>query len=144
MRTPGWTIVLAACILVVPAGRGTAQGRGPAPARTTLSGVYSAAQAARGRVVYVSYCRSCHSVQSHTGATFAQWWRGKQLSEMYTWIGERMPKNDPGSLAYEEVADVVAYLLQMNAMPVGRRELPPDSAALSKIRIVTATKRTTP
>ena len=34
-----------------------------------------------------------------------------------------MPKNDPGSLAPEDVADVVAYLLKMNAMPVGKDEL---------------------
>ena len=49
-----------------------------------------------------------------------------------------MPKNEPGSLALSEYADVVAYLLKMNAMPTGQNELPPSVAELQKIRIVTA------
>jgi hypothetical protein len=31
----------------------------------------------------------------------------------------------------------MAYLLKMNAMPVGKEELPPDADALKKIRIET-------
>ena len=46
-----------------------------------------------------------------------------------------MPKNDPGRLAPEDVADVVAYLLKMNAMPVGKTELYPDADSLKKFRI---------
>jgi len=96
---------------------------------TTLSGVYTEAQAARGRNVYFGNCRSCHSPQSHTGETFATWWRGKRLSELFTFVSTRMPKNDPGSLSPEDAADVVAFLLQMNAMPPGKRELAAAEAA---------------
>ncbi len=46
-----------------------------------------------------------------------------------------MPKNDPGSLAPEDVADVMAYLLKMNAMPVGPNELPADVDSLKQYRI---------
>jgi hypothetical protein len=46
-----------------------------------------------------------------------------------------MPKNDPGSLAPEDAADVVAYLLQMNAIPAGKRELPPVADSLTPYRI---------
>jgi hypothetical protein len=46
-----------------------------------------------------------------------------------------MPKNDPGSLAPEDVADVVAYLLKMNALPVGPNEIYPDADSLKKFRI---------
>jgi hypothetical protein len=54
-----------------------------------------------------------------------------------------MPKNDPGSLAPEDVADVMAYLLKMNAMPVGPNELPADVDSLKKYRIEAKSKRTT-
>ncbi len=102
---------------------------------TTLDGVYTKGQAARGKNVYAGTCRSCHAPQSHTGETFETWWRGKQLSELFTFVSTKMPKNDPGSLAPEDVADVVAYLLEMNAMPAGKRELYPDADSLRRYRI---------
>lgn len=102
---------------------------------TTLDGVYTDEQASRGKDVYLNSCRSCHTPVSHTGATFNKWWRGKRLSDLFAFISTRMPKNDPGSLAAEDVADVVAYLLKMNAMPVGPAELPADADSLKPIRI---------
>jgi mono/diheme cytochrome c family protein len=105
--------------------------RGP----TTLSGIYTRDQAARGRNVYAGQCRSCHTPQSHTGETFEAWWGGKPLSELFTFVATQMPKNDPGSLASEDVADVVAYLLEMNAMPAGKRELRPDADSLKQYRV---------
>lgn len=111
-----------------------------APAYTgpsTQSGIYTEAQAKRGRRVYSSSCQSCHSPQSHTGATFAQWWRGKQLSDLFTFVLTRMPKNDPGSLYPEDVADVIAYLMKMNAMPTGSEEIYPEADSLKKFRIET-------
>ena len=105
------------------------------PGPSTLSGVYTNEQASRGKDVYMGNCKTCHSPASHTGTTFAKWWRGKQLSDLYTFVSTRMPKNDPGSLAAEDVADVMAYLLKMNAMPVGPGELPADVDSLKKVRI---------
>jgi mono/diheme cytochrome c family protein len=146
------TFAVAACLAAVLASSARAQGPKPAgkpvqaarpaasaaktPSRpSTLSGVYTNEQAGRGKNLYTGTCRSCHSPTSHTGATFAQWWRGKPLSDLFTFISERMPKNDPGTLAPEDVADVVAYLLKMNAMPVGKNELYPDADSLKKFRI---------
>ena len=102
---------------------------------TTLDGVYTNEQASRGKDVYFNSCRSCHTPVSHTGATFNKWWRGKHLSDLFAFVSTRMPKNDPGSLAPEDVADVIAYLLKMNAMPVGPAELPADADSLKPIRI---------
>ena len=114
----------------------TAKAAAKAPSGpSTLSGVYTDEQAARGKEVYVVSCKSCHTADTHTGETFAKWWKGKQLSELFNFVASRMPKNDPGSLAIEEVADVTAYLLKMNAMPVGAGELPPDADSLKKFRI---------
>jgi mono/diheme cytochrome c family protein len=140
----GWTMTLGACMLVAFARHASAQTKSAPAARatvaatsSTLSGVYTDEQAGRGKDVYFGSCRSCHTPASHTGATFAKWWRGKRLSDLFTFVSTRMPKNDPGSLAPEDVADVMAYLLKMNVMPVGTVELPADADSLEKIRIET-------
>jgi len=111
---------------------------------STLDGLYTDEQASRGKDVYFNSCRSCHTPASHTGATFNQWWRGKHLSDLFAFVSTRMPKNDPGSLAPEDVADVMAYLLKMNAMPVGPNELPADVDSLKKYRIEAKPKTTPP
>jgi mono/diheme cytochrome c family protein len=104
--------------------------------RTTHAGVYSAAQAERGKMQYAVSCRSCHTAASHTGVTFAKWWKDRTLADLFGYMSTQMPKNDPGSLEPDQYADVVAYLLRMNAMPAGRADLLPDSSALAQIRIV--------
>jgi mono/diheme cytochrome c family protein len=142
----GWTIAVAVCMLVrdpshafAQTGKSSATSGGAVSdsSASTLSGVYTDEQASRGKDVYAGTCRSCHTPASHTGATFNKWWRGKHLSDLFLFVSTRMPKNDPGTLAPEDVADVMAYLLKMNAMPVGKEELPPDADALKKIRIET-------
>jgi quinoprotein glucose dehydrogenase len=107
----------------------------PAHGRSTRDGVYSAAQAERGADVYAGFCRSCHAPASHTGPVFANAWRGRPLAELVQYVTERMPKNDPGGLGADQYADVVAYLLKLNAQPAGRAELPADAGALGSIRI---------
>jgi len=141
----GWTIAVAACMLVRGPSHVTAQTGKPSTVSagatsdspSTLNGVYTDEQASRGKDVYAGSCRSCHTPASHTGATFNKWWRGKHLSDLFVYVSTRMPKNDPGSLAPEDVADVMAYLLKMNAMPVGKEELSADADSLKKIRIET-------
>jgi mono/diheme cytochrome c family protein len=141
MRTSFAVSALAALSLAATAARpASAQGATTHPAdsagkRTTRSGVYTAAQAERGEEVYAGFCRSCHTAASHTGATFASTWKGRSMADLYGYVAEQMPKNDPGGLAAEQYADVVAYLLRVNAMPAGRTELAPDPTALGAIRI---------
>jgi mono/diheme cytochrome c family protein len=109
---------------------------GPPPSGpSTKVGVYTNEQANRGKQVYAGSCRSCHSPTSHTGQVFVDWWQNKRLSELYNYIASQMPKNDPGTLAPEDVADVVAYLLKMNEMPTGKSELYPDADSLKKFWI---------
>jgi mono/diheme cytochrome c family protein len=112
-----------------------------AQSRTTQTGVYSAEQAARGEDIYAGMCKSCHAAVSHTGVAFQKSWDGRSLSELFGYISTRMPKNEPGSLAPEEYADVLAYLLELNQMPVGKTELPPDTTVLGRIRIESHTSR---
>jgi len=140
-----WTTALLACMLFVAGAAATdaqttkttkpVAAAKAVPGPSTLSGVYTDEQASRGKDIYAGNCKMCHLPSTHTGETFAKWWRGKQLSDLFTFISTRMPKNSPGLLADEDVADVTAYLLKMNAMPVGPGELPPDVDSLKKFRI---------
>jgi mono/diheme cytochrome c family protein len=110
--------------------------------QSTRSGIYTAAQAERGRMQYALSCRSCHTAASHTGVTFAKWWKDRTVADLYAYMSTQMPKNDPGSLEPEQYADVIAYLLKMNAMPPGTAELLADSSALAQIRIEVPLKTT--
>ena len=128
-------VVSAACLLAALTQSSAAQQ--PAQ-RSTTAGVYTEAQATRGKDTYSGMCLGCHSAGSHNGASFLTAWGGRPLWELYGYISERMPKNEPGSLPAEEYAQVVSYLLKLNGMPAGALELPTDSLALKAIRFDTA------
>lgn len=135
----GCTIVLALSILAIFAREGTAQ-NGSEPRRLASAGVYSTTQAARGRETYAAACQGCHTPASHTGVAFRTGWGGRLLSELFAYLVERMPKNEPGTLAREEYVDLTAYLLLLNGMPAGQEELPADTVILRTIRIDSTTK----
>ena len=105
-----------------------------AAARSTKSRVYTTAQANRGEEVYMSTCVSCHPPATYKGGVFLTW-QGRTLAELLDFLTEKMPKSDPGSLTPKEYMDVVAYLLKINSMPVGRVDLPTAPAALKGIKI---------
>ncbi|MGH7710576.1 MAG: c-type cytochrome [Gemmatimonadaceae bacterium] len=134
-RIPAPFLAVAAAALLCARTIAAQHSGGGSSVRSARSGVYTAAQAARGRDLYALQCRSCHTPESHTGVIFDTWWGGKLLSDLFEYVQERMPKNEPGSLTPQEYADVVAYLLRMNALPTGGEELSTDVSALSKIRI---------
>lgn len=121
-------------LLLVCAGPLRAQD-GTNAARSTLSGVYTRDQANRGRDIYAGMCQSCHTAASHSGVTFANSWGGRRLSDLFAFVSEKMPKNEPGSLSREEYALILAHILRMNGMPAGFDELPADSLALRRIQI---------
>jgi mono/diheme cytochrome c family protein len=104
---------------------------------STKDGVYTTGQASRGEEVYMGLCVSCHPVAMHSGAAFTVRWGGRQLSELYDAIKEKMPKNDPGSLTPDESAQVVAYLLKLNDLAAGQTALDADVEKLKRIRIDT-------
>jgi mono/diheme cytochrome c family protein len=114
----------------------------PDSMRSTLAGVYTSAQAARGRETFAGLCQSCHSPDTHTGPAFTANWGVQPLSRLFLYISENMPQTDPGTLTPEQYAQVLAYILQMNGLPAGQRELPANVKELRLIRFDTAS--TTP
>ena len=104
-------------------------------ARTTMDGVYTLAQATKGKDVFASSCQSCHTPTQHSGPPFRNKWFGKSLGDLYAYIRKEMPKNEPGSMSDEDYVRALAYLLRMNGMPTGSTPLTADSAALHRIRL---------
>ncbi len=62
-------------------------------------------------------------------------WNNRPLWDLWDWISNKMPKNDPGSLTPAEVVQVMAYILQQNKMPAGTTALPPNEKTLYGIKI---------
>jgi len=127
-------LFLSTCIVVLATNAG-AQSDASNGQRSTGQGVYSREQWLRGRDVYAGLCAGCHQAVTHVGPQFSTSWAGKKLSDLFGFLRERMPKNDPGSLSEQEYVDVMSYMLRLNGMPSGVDELPADSVALTKIRI---------
>ena len=101
-----------------------------APSRSVKDGVYTAAQATRGRALYEEKCVSCH-----TNRMWGQDWPEKSLFDVYDIVKNFMPEDNPGSLTAAQTRDVVAYILQNNKLPAGKTELPEADADLKQIRL---------
>lgn len=103
--------------------------------RSTADGVYTLAQANKGKDVFASACQSCHTPTVHAGPPFRKNWFGRPLSDLFGYLRREMPKADPGTMSDEEYALVVAYLLRINGMPTGSEPLAADSVSLHRIRL---------
>ena len=137
-----WTSKLAALVsgasVIATFAVPTAQGVG---ARTVWDGVYSEAQAARGKDLYDAQCSYCHQLdlrgQGFAPAliedAFAIRWQDGNLGDLLTIVKVTMPQDKPASLTDDETAAIVAYLLQANRYPAGQQELRPDPAALKEV-----------
>ena len=109
-------------------------------ARTTNDGVYTEAQATRGRTLYQERCALCHGAALGgalgpplSGSVFIAQWGGQPLWQLVSKIRNTMPPGDPGKLTVQQSADLVAYLLQTGKIPAGRTDLGTDEATLKNI-----------
>jgi S-disulfanyl-L-cysteine oxidoreductase SoxD len=108
------------------------------------TGVYTAAQAARGKVIYQNRCGMCHGDALEgrgqnsplAGPAFLNHWTGQTIADLFMKTIVVMPATDPGSLTPKETADLVAYILSANKFPAGKAELPTDPEPLEMIPIV--------
>ena len=112
--------------------------------QTVWSGVYSESQAYRGEKVADKSCIGCHgpkldggdSGPKLVGEMFLANWSSQPVSELFAWVLETMPADQPGTLSKEDAAAVLAYILQINKMPAGKQDLPGERDALSTIEFV--------
>ena len=114
-----------------------------APPTSVLDGIFTDAQAERGRAGYVEYCAECHGEELRggemapglTGVAFRFRWRGLKVADIYASIQSTMPPEEPGTLGAQEYIDIVAFLLSANRYPTGDRDLAADSVRLESIAV---------
>jgi cytochrome c len=117
----------------------------PAPdtAKSTLDGVFTADEAARGKAQYNNTCSACHMEDLSgsgqalplAGDAFMDIWEGQTMNDFFQLVQGTMPQDKPGSLTADQALDVMAYILQQNKFPVGKDELKNDPDALKGILI---------
>jgi len=118
---------------------------GPGQARTVKDGVYSDAQAMRGKTMFNMRCALCHGERLEgaagpplAGPEFVGPRDSQPLADLFEKINATMPADAPGTLEPQQVADLVAFILQANQFPAGRTELAPAVALLKQITITAA------
>lgn len=133
-------IVLAA--LFMTAALSSAQTK---PTRTVLDGVYTQAQADRGKELVIGHCGYCHGedlkggpgAPQLVGPEFMFGWVNRTAGDFFQQVQETMPLDAPGAMTPRQYADVVAAIFSANGFPAhAERELTPQRAALDEILIV--------
>jgi|688.fasta_scaffold466400_2 mono/diheme cytochrome c family protein len=95
---------------------------------------FTDAQAVQGEIVYKRACSACHQIRDHSNEDFRFNWKGRSVLELFNTIRNSMPEETPGSLAPQEYADIVAYMMKVNGIAAGPRPLLPDTVALRATR----------
>ena len=112
--------------------------------KTTWDGVFTAAQADRGKENFLSgRCGGCHKLDltgdrgpALKGDDFIAHWENGSVVTLFDKIRETMPPNAPNETTDDAKIDIVAYLLQQNGFPAGRAELRADADSLGIIDLV--------
>jgi S-disulfanyl-L-cysteine oxidoreductase SoxD len=104
------------------------------PTVTVWDGVYTAEQAARGKVEYANHCERCHgpdltSGRPIVGKQFLERWREDRLDALFNYVRTAMPRLLGGSLPDNVYVEIFTYLLQRNGFPEGQKALTVDAPA---------------
>jgi mono/diheme cytochrome c family protein len=112
--------------------------------RSVWSGVYTAAQADRGKKMYQTACADCHGDQLEgdpgngvpplAGDFFMVDWENYPLSDLVRHVHFR-PNDEADDMDIVTATDLVAFILAANDIPVGGAELPSSRAIQLQIRI---------
>jgi mono/diheme cytochrome c family protein len=116
-------------------------------ATSIWDGVFTDAQAERGRTAYTGPCDRCHGSNLDgaavdpdmlpappvAGPKFLRKWDGRSLAALFDYTRATMPTNNPGFLTNQELVDIIAYMLAVSAAPPGDDELRGDPQTLAQI-----------
>ena len=114
-----------------------------AQGQTTNDGVGTDAQVKRGADTYSMQCSACHDSQlagsgtapALAGTDFSANWKDETVGSLFERIRATMPADNPGSLKRDQVADLVAFILNFNKYPLAQKDLPTEFEALKAIKI---------
>src|SRR4030095_10151360 len=106
-------------------------------------GVYSTAQAERGKAVSTTPCLRCHGedLAGNTapplkGDRFQSSWGGDLIESLFTKVCDTMPPNFGTILDDQVKLDIVTYILKTNGFPAGTTELMVGSTDLANTQIL--------
>jgi cytochrome c5 len=107
-----------------------------APAAAGLpAGLFSQAQANRGRDQFRSMCTECHTAGEFSDNAFKVKWSRRSVGDLYEFIHTSMPDDAPGILTESQAIDLTSYILEMNGFESGSRQMQTDQAALDGISL---------
>ncbi len=118
MRRPLVLSVLSAVIAV-----GNAGAQEPVGPISVLDSVYTVEQAARGDELFVRVCLDCHLPEEFSKGGYMNSWAGQSVADLLEYIQFNMPEDNPGTLSDVQNFEVMAYILSLNGIPAGPREL---------------------
>jgi mono/diheme cytochrome c family protein len=113
--------------------------------KTVWDGVYTAAQAARGKEAYTENCSKCHgdtlagtANNALQGTDFMDRWREDNVESLFLFIQTSMPPSRNRAIPRVPLddkiyLDVISYVMQANSFPPGTDEL--KAAATPGIQI---------
>ena len=116
--------------------------------RTVWDGVYTDAQAERGRASYQQSCIGCHredlrgdnTAPSLVGESFQFLWGDMEVGELVARAQKVMPPERPGSLPAQTYTDIIAFVLKKNDFPAGPTDLGASADSLHALITAKATK----
>jgi cytochrome c len=114
-----------------------------AESTTIWKGVFTPSQAKRGSSIYTARCAPCHGdsavggglAPNLAGPDILERWTGMTVADLFGRIYETMPTDAPKSLTPREIADLMAYLFELNKWPSGEHELGTELSELKLIQI---------
>jgi len=131
------------CVFFIGGGIAAAFTQQPATSTRIWDGVFTTAQAARGKGEFDQTCSRCHNLAligsergpAIKGADFLDKYEKGTVADLFIKIRDTMPEGGPGTLNEDTKIDILAYILQQNGYPAGSGELKKDVPQLSDIRI---------
>lgn len=107
------------------------------PPPAAAEGIFTNAQAGRGRSTFDQACADCHTNSEFRGGAFQRNWGRRTVYSFYRTVRSTMPDDNPGGLDEQVYLDVVSYILRMNGHAPGASELAADSP-MRQVRIAPA------
>jgi quinoprotein glucose dehydrogenase len=112
------------------------------PTKSIWDGVYTQAQADRGKALYAESCASCHGGELTggemapplAGGEFMAGWDGLTIGDLFERVRISMPQNVPGTLSGQQNADILAFMFSANKFPAGEAEMPKEAGILKQIK----------
>ena len=126
--------------LTLIAGPGSLQAQG----RTVWDGVFTVAQAERGKAEYDTYCSPCHGFdlsgvnrqRELAGDMFRRNWDAATINDLFAKVSTTMPQTSPGALSAGIYVDIISHIFASNGFPAGDVELSAEPAEMADVLIV--------